>query len=192
MDRFAELIPPGGVTAEAWDQAHRRVWAYLAALGVRHDFLLHRLVQRLMARVQRGIEQGDARPPVVIASEKVEEALAGWFSALLGLEDADVAEVSLQGRLALILADTPHRWHGLLLTEPPWPDEFVLAVRESYLVAVPKLCLGRMDSPRLDLGAIPRLADSVLRGLDRLRWVKWTLFWLGLGAGLALLIYLTR
>lgn len=191
MDRFDALIPPG-VTAAAWDQAHRRVWAYLAALGVRHDFLLHRLVQRLMERVKQCVEQGDERHPVLIASERVEEELADWFKNLLGIEDSDAAEVSLQGRLALILAELPHHWHVLLLTDPPWPDEFVMAVRESYLVAVPELCLGRMDSPGLDLGAIPRMADSVLRGLDRLRWVKWTLFWLLLGAFAALIIYLTR
>jgi hypothetical protein len=49
-----------------------------------------------------------------------------------------------------------------------------------------------MESPGLELGTIPRLADSVLRHLDRLRWVKWTLFWLILGGTLALVIHLTR
>lgn len=191
MDRFDALIPTG-VSAAAWDQAHRRVWAYLAALGVRHDFLLHRLVQRQMEQVKRCIEQGDVRPPVQIASEKIEEELAEWFRALLGIEDSDETEVSLQGRLALILAELPHRWHVLLLTEPPWPEEFVTAVRQSYLVAAPELCRGRMESPGLELGAIPRLADSVLRGLDRWHWVKWTLIWLILGAFAGTLIYLTR
>jgi hypothetical protein len=164
----------------------------MAALGVRHDFQLQRLVQRIMERVKACIEQGDTRPPVVIAVEKVEEELAGWFRLLLGLEDSDETELSLRGRLALILAQTPHRWHGLLLTDPPWPHEFVMAVRESYLEVVPGLWLGRMECPRLELGRIPRLADTVLSGLDRLRWVKWTLLWLMLIACLALVIHLTR
>ena len=191
MDRHSALIPPG-VTTEAWNQAHRRVWAYMAALGVRHDFQLHRLVQHVMERVKSCIEQGDTRPPLVIAIENVEAELVDWFKLLLGIENADLAEISLQGRLALILAATPNRWHGLLLTDPPWPDEFVMAVRESYLKAVPELWLGRMEHPLLELGTIPRLADSVLRGLDRLRWVKWTLFWLVTIASLALMIHLTQ
>lgn len=191
MDGLADLIPPG-VSAEAWDRAHRRVWAYLAALGVRHDFQLHRLVQRLMERVRQGIASGDRRPPEAIAGEAVEAELVGWFKALLGGDGADAAEMSLQGRLALILAETPCRWHALLLTDPPWPVEFVRAVRESYLEAVPELRLGRMECPGLELGAIPRLADSVLRGLDRMEWVKWTLIWFGLIASFVLIFYLTR
>lgn len=191
MDRLTEWTPPG-VTAEAWDQAHRRVWAYLAALGVRHDFQLQRLVQRIMERVNDGIERGDTRPPVVIAIENVETELAGWFRRLLEIEDPDVAEVSLRGRLALLLAQTPHRWTILLFSDPPWPHEFVMAVRESYLEVVPGLWLGRMDSPGLELGTIPRLADSVLRGLDRLHGVKWALFWLLLSACLALVIHWVR
>lgn len=190
-EELAELMPPG-VTAEAWDRAHRRVWAYLAALGVRHDFLLHRLVQRLMEEVRQDIESGDARPPEAIAGEAVEAELAGWFKALLGGEGVDGDEISLQGRLALLLAETPCRWHALLLTDPPWPGKFVRAVRESYLEAVPELRLGRMECPVLELGAIPHLADSVLRGLDRLHWVKWSLIWLGLIASCVLIFYLTR
>lgn len=191
MDGLAEMIPRG-VAPEAWNQAHRRVWAYLAALGVRHDFLLHRLVQRLMERVKVCIEQGDLRPPVVIASECVEEELAGWFKVLLGIEGLDAAELSLRGRLALILAELPHRWHDLLLIDPPWPAEFVEAVRQSYLSAVPELKTGRMECPPLEFGAIPRLADSMLRGLDRQQWLKWTLVWLGLGAAGIVIVYLSR
>lgn len=191
MDGLTELMPPG-VTAEAWNEAHRRVWAYMAALGVRHDFQLQRLVQRIMERVKACIEQGDTRPPMVIGIENVEEELVGWFKVLLEINDTDSAEASQRGRLALILAATPHRWHGMLLTDPPWPEEFVTAVRQSYLEAVPDLRLGRMECPPLELGAIPRLADSMLRGLDRLRWVKWTLFWSMVITSLGLVIYLTR
>jgi hypothetical protein len=188
MARIAELIPPG-VTAESWDDAHRRVWSYLAALGVRRDFLLHRLVQRVMDRTAGHIENGDTRPPVTIASKEVEEEVAEWFRLLLEVDQGDILEISLRGRLALLLAEMPQRWHDQFLSGPPWPDAFVKAVRESYLDVLPELRAGKMDSPALKLGDIPSLADKALRGLDRVRALRSMLIWSCALALLGLLVY---
>lgn len=196
MARLDELIPPG-VSAEEWDAAHRRVWAYMAALGVRHEFLLHRRVQQVMERCAERLAGGAAQDPVHTAALEVEHQVLNWYRAVLDIapsEDgtSDPAEVSLRGRLAMLLADLPARWHGIFLSDPPWPAEFVQAVRSSYLDAVPALRHGHMGGPTLDLGRLPQLAEKALITLDRARWLRVILLVMGFAALFGFVFWSTR
>lgn len=196
MARTDEMIPDG-ITPEAWDAAYRRVSAYLAALGVRHEFLRHRLVQQVMDRCAARLAVDGAQEPVQAATDEIERQILDWFRAVLGIApDADVAcepsPLSLRGRLAMLLASHPTHWHGVFLTDPPWPEDFVRTVRASYLEAVPALRLGRMAGPPLDLGRVPQLADQALRTLDRSRWLRVLLLWGGFAALFGFVFWFTR
>jgi hypothetical protein len=196
MARTEELILPA-VTAEEWNGAYRRVGAYLSALGVRHEFLLYRLVQQVMDRCAARIEAGDSRDVAQAATAEVERQVLDWFRAVLGIESSahsncDPDEISLRGRLAMLLAEMPAYWHGVFLTDPPWPEEFVQAVRSSYLEAVPALSMGRMDCPPLDLGRVPQLADKALCKIDRTPWLRLFLLWAAFAALFGFVFWFTR
>jgi hypothetical protein len=196
MAQIDELIPDG-LTAEEWDTAHRRVWAYLAALGVRHEFLLHRCVSQIMQHCESRLAEGAPSDVVSMAANEVEQQVVDWFRSLLAIASddpigQDAAVISLRGRLAMLLADMPTHWHGVFLTDPPWPEAFVRSVRESYLEAVPSLLRGHMTAPPLDLGRVPQLADRALRTIDRTFWLRMTLLWGGSAALFVFLFWLTR
>ncbi len=59
--------------------------------------------------------------------------------------------------MALLLADMPGRWQDQFLRPGPWPDEFVLAMRDGYLRAGPDFQLAKMTPRPLDLGPIATL-----------------------------------
>ena len=196
MASNVELIPPG-VTAEDWDAAYRRVRAYLAALGVRHEYLLHRRVQQVMERCTARLAARGAQEPVHGAATEVERQVLDWFRAVLDVAPADEAaadpaELSLRGRLAMLLADLPERWHDVFLSDPPWPEEFVQAVRSGYLEAVPDLRHGRMGGPSLDLGRVPQFAEKALLTIDCTRWLRLIVLWLGFAAFFGFVFWSTR
>ena len=95
--------------------------------------------------------------------------------------------LSTRGRLALLLADMPGRWQDQFLRPGPWPNEFVVAMRENYLRAGPDFQLAKMTPRPLDLGPI-----TTLTHLSHLPFVKMTASWLLFGLLLVLLFYLTH
>jgi len=198
MARINDVIP-AGLTAEEWDAAYRRVWAYLTALGVRHEFQLHLLVQQVMERCAVRLSAGPAQHAVQVATDETERLVLDWFQAVLGIAPSDVAaigdpaQLSLRGRLAMLLADMPAPEHnGIFLSDPPWPEAFVRLVRASYVEAVPALRLGQVTSPPLALGLVPQLADRALRTMDRLRWLRVLLLWGLFAAFFGFVFWLTR
>ena len=89
-----------------------------------------------------------------------------WFAQVLQAPPAGAEMLSTRGRLALLLADMPGRWQDQFLRPGPWPEEFVVAMRENYLRAGPDFQLVKMTPRPLDLGPITtltQLSQSALR-----------------------------
>jgi hypothetical protein len=70
--------------------------------------------------------------------------------------------LSTRGRLALLLVDMPGKWQEQFLHPPPWPEEFIKAMREAYLRAGPDFQLAKMAPRPLDLGPIATLTNLSL------------------------------
>ena len=67
--------------------------------------------------------------------------------------------LSTRGRLALLLADMPGKWQDQFLRPGPWPEEFVNAMRDTYLRAGPDFQLSKMAPRPLDLGPMTTLTN---------------------------------
>ena len=93
--------------------------------------------------------------------------------------------LSTRGRLALLLADMPGKWQDQFLRPGPWPAEFVVAMRETYLRAGPDFQLAKMTPRPLDLGPIATLTQ-----FSRLPYARMVAIWVLFGLLLILLFYL--
>jgi hypothetical protein len=61
----------------------------------------------------------------------------------------------------------PDRWQGVFLTPEPWPDEFVAAMRSSYLAAGPQFAELTMVPKPLELNVIGNGAAQWWETMDR-------------------------
>lgn len=83
--------------------------------------------------------------------------------------------LSTRGRLALLLVDMPGKWQEQFLHPPPWPDEFIKAMRDAYLRAGPDFQLAKMAPRPLDLGPIATLTNLSLLPFRKMIFVWLTL-----------------
>jgi hypothetical protein len=171
-----------------WNTAYTKVERYFQALGMRNKLLLGQLVARVL---DRAIERAPAeldRTPMALAAEEMDRAVTAWYAAVLDvpLVDADPL-LSTRGRLALLLADMPDRWQDQFLKPDPWPEEFVGAMRASYLRAGPDFQLSQMDPRPIDLGPIVTLTN-----LGNIAWARMLLAWLAFAAVLVVIFNMTR
>jgi hypothetical protein len=145
----------------------------------------------LVARVlERAMERSDAEPQrsaTELAVEEMDRLVNEWFAQVLQAPPAGAEMLSTRGRMALLLADMPGRWQDQFLRPGPWPEEFVVAMREGYLRAGPDFQLAKMTPRPLDLGPI-----ATLTRWSRLPYVKMAASWVLFGALLVLLFYLTH
>lgn len=191
MDTLSQRLP-SGTTLEEWDEAYRRVEAYLSALRIRNKLVLAALTNRVLRETENYIRDGARERPAALASTIIDQIVLDWFRRVLETNGENPREVSLRGRLALLLTDLPTRWQDQFLSDPPWPDEFLQAMRSNFVSSGPDFQLARMAARPLNLGVLPTLADNTLRGLDRLPWVRTGLLWIVIGGLFGLLFYLTR
>jgi len=129
-------------------------------------------VEKLLSRVAHS-QQGAARPPgdsrlearharapeetqlsaTELAAEEMDLVVTEWFGQVLQEEPLGANHMlSTRGRLALLLVDMPGKWQEQFLHPPPWPEEFIKAMREAYLRAGPDFQLAKMAPRPLDLG----------------------------------------
>lgn len=177
---------PFGHSSEEWNHAYGKVENYLAALRLENRFLRGQYVYRILQRaVQRARREPDVAPSE-LAMEEAVKAINDWVGHLLNIDVADTPHrISTQGRLAMLLADVPGKWQDQFLTPPPWPEEFVKNMRESYLRAGPDFQLSTMEPRPMDLGPI-----HTLTSLSSRPYTKMLLLWLGLIAiGVFLFIF---
>jgi len=177
-----------GRPLEEWNAAYEKVESYFQALGVRNKLLLGQLVSRVLDRAMHRAPAESASPPMELAAEEMDRVVTDWFATVL---DAPPAQsdplLSTRGRMALLLADMPGRWQDQFLKPDPWPEEFVRAMRASYLRAGPDFQLSRMDPRPIDLGAM-----TTLTNLGRIAWVRMLFAWLAFAAVLVVIFNMTR
>src|SRR5271170_7908700 len=165
-----------GRPLEEWNAAYAKVESYFHALRIRNKALLGQLVLRVLERAQRRAPAEPERSATQLAAEEMEHIVTEWFSEVLQSPPTKSDNtLSTRGRLALLLADMPGKWQEQFLRPGPWPEEFVSAMRETFLRAGPDFQLSKMAPRPLDLGPI-----TTLTNLGRLPYFKmvfaWTLF----------------
>jgi hypothetical protein len=174
-----------GRPLEDWNAAYTKVEGYFHALRVRNKPLLGQLVLRVLERAARRAPAEPDRSATQLAAEEMDRFVTEWFAEVLQAppNDADQA-LSPRGRLALLLADMPGKWQDQFLRPGPWPEEFVGAMRESFLRAGPDFQISKMAPRPLDLGPI-----ATLTSLGRLPYLRMTLVW-GLFALLLVAVFI--
>jgi hypothetical protein len=155
--------PAGNIAGrplDEWNAAYAKVESYFHALRVRNKVLLGRLVIHVLKRAMRRAPQEPQLSATELAAEEMDLVVTEWFGQVL--QESPVGAdhmLSTRGRLALLLVDMPGKWQEQFLHPPPWPEEFIKAMREAYLRAGPDFQLAKMAPRPLDLGPIATLSN---------------------------------
>jgi hypothetical protein len=165
-----------GRPLEEWNAAYVKVENYFHALRIRNKPLLGQLVLRVLERAQWRAPDEPDRSATQLAAEEMDHLVTEWFSEVLQTPPTKADQtLSTRGRLALLLADMPGKWQEQFLRPGPWPQEFVSAMRESFLQAGPDFQISKMVPRPFDLGPI-----TTLTNLGKIPYfgiiVIWTLF----------------
>src|SRR6266446_6294692 len=142
---FEGADQPGQIAGRSlaeWNAAYSKLESYFHALRVRNKVLLGRLVIHVLQRAMRRAPSELQRSATELAAEEMDRLVTEWFRQVLR-EPADGAEQMLttRGRMALLLADMPGKWQDQFLRPGPWPEEFIQAMRDTYLHAGPNFQL---------------------------------------------------
>ena len=141
--------------------------------------VLERAMERSVTELNRSATE--------LAVEEMDKVVNEWFAHVLKAPPAGAEMLSTRGRMALLLADMPGRWQGQFLNPGPWPDEFVMAMRDGYLRAGPDFQLAKMTPRPFDLGPI-----ATITHWTTLPYVKMAASWVLFGLLLILLFYITH
>jgi hypothetical protein len=146
---------------------------YFYALRVRNKTLLGQSVLRVLDRAMNRAATEPTSSATQLAVEEMDNLINEWFADVLHIlpEQRD-RTLSTKGRLALLLADMPGKWQDQFLRPGPWPDEFVSAMRESYLRAGPDFQLSKMTPRPFDLGPL-----TTLTNLGKFPYIRIILIW---------------
>lgn len=165
-----------GRPLEEWNAAYVKVENYFHALRIRNKPLLGQLVLRVLERAQRRAPDEPNRSATQLAAEEMDRLVNEWFSEVLQTPPAKADQsLSTRGRLALLLADMPGKWQEQFLRPGPWPEEFVTAMRENFLLAGPDFQISKMAPRPFDLGPIATLSNLGKIPYFRMIFI-WTLF----------------
>src|SRR5579863_3846436 len=165
MDPALKSLPDvsgeiAGRSLEEWNAAYVKVENYFHALRIRNKPLLGQMVLRVLERAQLRAQTEPDRSATELAAEEMDKYVTGWFAEVLQASPVGGEQtLSTRGRLALLLADMPGKWQDQFLRPGPWPEEFVDAMRESFLHAGPDFQLSKMTARPLDLGPITTLTN---------------------------------
>jgi hypothetical protein len=176
-----------GRPLEEWNGAYSKVESYFHALRVRNKVMLGELVTLVLERAMRRSAIDPQLSATELAVEEMDHLVNQWFAQVLQAPPAAAEMLSTRGRMALLLADMPGRWQEQFLRPGPWPDEFVVAMRDGYLRAGPNFQLAQMTPRPLDLGPI-----ATLTHWSHVPYVKMSLSWLLFVLVLIALFYITH
>jgi hypothetical protein len=177
-----------GRPLEEWNAAYEKVENYFHAMRMRNKVLLGQLVLRVLERAMRRAPAEPNRSATQLAAEEMDRLVIEWFAAVLQEAPANADQMlSTRGRLALLLADMPGRWQDQFLRPGPWPEEFVGAMRETYLRAGPDFQLSKMTPRPFDLGPI-----ATLTNFGRIPYLKMALSWILFALLLIIIFILTH
>jgi hypothetical protein len=175
----------GGRSLEEWNAAYAKVEGYFHALRIRNKVLLGQLVQKVLDRAIQRAPNEPTRSTTELAAEELDKLVTEWFAQVLERIPTGIEQLlSTRGRLALLLADMPGKWQDQFLSQGPWPEEFVTAMRETYLRAGPDFQVSQMTPRPLDLGPI-----TTLTNLGRLPYLRMAIIWIIFG-GLLIALFL--
>ena len=177
-----------GRPLEEWNAAYEKVENYFHALRVRNKALLGQLVLRVLERAAARAASEPTRSTTQLAAEEMDRLVTEWLGEVLQESTGGAPHMlTTRGRLALLLADMPGRWQDQFLRPGPWPDEFIGAMRESFLRAGPDFQLSKMTPRPFDLGPI-----ATLTNLGRIPYIRMVLAWAGFALLLIGIFWLTH
>ena len=143
---------------------------------------------RVLERAMRRAPAEPDRSATQLAAEEMDHLVTEWFAAVLQTSPTGTDQMlSTRGRLALLLADMPGKWQDQFLRPGPWPEEFVNAMRETFLRAGPDFQLSKMTPRPLDLGPI-----TTLTNLGKMPYFRMTLVWALFALLLVAIFWLTH
>lgn len=160
------LRPLSESELEEWEDAYAAVEAYLGALRIRNRLLVAELVRRVLWRASTRRAKEPDSTARQLAMEEILSEIGEWTEQVLD-EPLLNRRLAARGRLALLLAGMPDRWQGVFLTPAPWPNEFVAAMRSSYLAAGPQFAELTMLPKQLELNVIGSGAAQWWETMDR-------------------------
>ena len=177
MNATDALTDPSGQIAgrplHEWNAAYAKVESYFHAMRIRNKALLGQLVLRVLERAQKRALVELNLSPTQLAAEEMDHIVTEWFSEVLHESPTGTDQMlSTRGRLALLLADMPGKWQDQFLRPGPWPEEFIGAMRETFLRAGPDFQLSKMTPRQFDLGAI-----GTLTSLGKMPYFRMILAW---------------
>ena len=193
MESSLKIMPDisgaiAGRSLEEWNAAYVKVENYFHALRIRNKPLLGQLVLRVLERAQQRAPAEPDRSATELAAEEMDRLVTNWFGEVLQVSPVGSEQtLSTRGRLALLLADMPGKWQHQFLRPGPWPEEFVEAMRESFVRAGPDFQLSKMSPRPLDLGPI-----TTLTNLGKIPFVRIALAWTGYALLLIGVFWLTH
>lgn len=160
------LRPLSEVELDDWEEAYVAVEAYLQALRLRNKLLVAELVRSILFRASARQKLEPEKSARLLAMEEALTEIAEWTQNVLDVP-LENRRLAARGRLALLLAGMPGKWQGVFLTPAPWPDEFVEAMRKSYLAAGPQFAELTMVPKPLEFNAIGSSAALWWETMDR-------------------------
>jgi hypothetical protein len=188
---FEGADQPGQIAGRSlgeWNAAYSKVESYFHALRVRNKVLLGRLVIHVLKRAIRRAPHEPQRSATELAAEEMDHVVTDWFAQVLQEPPTGTDQMlSTRGRLALLLADMPGKWQEQFLRPGPWPEEFVNAMRRTYLQAGPDFQLSKMAPRPLHFGPITTLGN-----FSRLPLTRMIAAWFAFGLFLILIFILTH
>lgn len=188
---FEGADQPGQIAGRSlgeWNAAYSKVESYFHALRVRNKVLLGRLVIHVLKRAIHRAPHEPQRSATELAAEEMDHVVTDWFAQVLQEPPTGTDQMlSTRGRLALLLADMPGRWQDQFLRPGPWPEEFVQAMRTTYLHAGPDFQLSKMAPRPLHFGPITTLGN-----FSRLPLTRMIAAWFAFGLFLILIFILTH
>lgn len=149
-----------------WEEAYAAVEAYLQALRLRNKLLVAELVRSILFRAAARQKLEPEKPARLLAMEETLSEIAEWTQDVLDVP-LENRRLAARGRLALLLAGMPGKWQPVFLTPPPWPPEFVEAMKKSYLAAGPQFAELTMVPKPLEFNAIGSGAAQWWETMDR-------------------------
>jgi len=149
-----------------WEEAYAAVEAYLQALRLRNRLLVAELVRGILWRASSRRQNEPEKAARYLAMEEALTEVANWTQEVLDVP-LENRRLAARGRLALLLAGMPDQWQGVFLTPAPWPQEFVDAMRKSYIAAGPRFAELTMIPKPLELNAIGTGAAQWWETMDR-------------------------
>ncbi|MFD2257034.1 hypothetical protein ACFSSA_10120 [Luteolibacter algae] len=160
------LRPLSEAEMAEWEAAYAAVESYLIALRIRNRLLSSELVRGILWRASARRASEPDKTARELAMEETLYAIGEWTQEVIS-EPLENRRLAARGRLGLLLAGMPDKWQGVFLTPAPWPEEFVEAMRSSYLAAGPQFAELTMLPKPLELNAIGNGAAQWWETMDR-------------------------